>query len=137
MSGSTDDVPTGLKPSVISIMYLILPYINDANNYELYKQIVTLEDITCKKKSNDTESNNYVISNYQFSRYFPEDIDENYAEISKRKNIIKKIVKNLNNKDDYLEGREIYFKKIKLIISYFHHNVKLKIKSFFDDFVFE
>ncbi len=76
---------------IISIMYLILPYINDANNYELYKQIVTLEDITCKKKSNDTESNNYVISNYQFSRYFPEDIDKNYAEISKRKNIIKKM----------------------------------------------
>ena len=50
---------------------------------------------------------------------------------------IKEIIKNLNKKDDYLGGREVSIKKISLFISYCHHNVKLKIKSFFDDFVFE
>jgi hypothetical protein len=50
---------------------------------------------------------------------------------------IKEIIKNLNNKDDYLGGRALSIKKISLFISYCHHNVKLNIKSFFDDFVFE
>jgi len=54
---------------IISIMYLLLPYIDDADNYQLYKLIVKLEDITCKKKSKDIFSNNYMISNFQFSRY--------------------------------------------------------------------
>jgi len=35
---------------IISIMYLLLPYIDDKNNYELYKKITKLEDITCMKK---------------------------------------------------------------------------------------
>ena len=50
---------------------------------------------------------------------------------------IKKIVKNLNNSDDYLQGNNITLKKIKFFLFYFHHNVKLTVKSIFDDFVFE
>jgi len=96
---------------IISIMYLILPYINDANNYELYKQIVKLEDITCKKKSNNVESNNYVISNFQFSRYFPKDINTEYIEILESEKII-------NDMDSYFEYKysltdlEISFKLV-------------------------
>ncbi len=75
---------------IISIMYLILPYINDANSYELYKQIVKLEDITCKKKSNDVESNNYVISNLQFSRFIPKESGQikEYIDYVKSNNIV-------------------------------------------------
>jgi len=50
---------------------------------------------------------------------------------------IKKIVKNLNKSDDYLQGQQLSLKKIKLLLFYCHHNIKLKIKSIFDDFVFE
>ena len=63
---------------IISIMYLMLPYIDDANNYHLFKQITRLEDITCKKKSSSVYSNNYVISNYQFSRYIEYNTDKKY-----------------------------------------------------------
>lgn len=59
---------------IISIMYLLLPYIDDKDNFELFKQINILSDITCKKKPNadmnDQSSNLYLISNFQFSRCF-------------------------------------------------------------------
>jgi len=66
---------------IISIMYLILPYIDDRNNFELYKQIYRLKDITCKKKTdidlNDKSINPYLICNYQYSRYFDKDVLNN------------------------------------------------------------
>ena len=34
---------------IISILYLFFPYINDSNNYEKFKLIKTLSDITLKK----------------------------------------------------------------------------------------
>jgi hypothetical protein len=56
---------------IISIMYLLLPYIDDKDDFKLYKKITKLEDITCMKKSNvDKYKNNYSICNYQFSRYY-------------------------------------------------------------------
>jgi hypothetical protein len=62
-------------------MYLILPYIDDRNNFELYKKIYRLKDITCKKKTdinlNDKSINPYLICNYQYSRYFDRDILNN------------------------------------------------------------
>jgi len=63
---------------IISIMYLLLPYIDDKNSFELYKKITKLEDITCMKNINQDESiNNYTICNYQFSRYFDVNIGAN------------------------------------------------------------
>jgi len=64
---------------IISIIYLILPYIDDKNEYEFYKKIVKLEDITCmKKKIIDESENNYVICNYQYSRYINLNIEQRY-----------------------------------------------------------
>jgi hypothetical protein len=74
---------------IISIMYLLLPYIDDANSYHLYKSIVKLEDITCKKRSSNIYSNNYVISNYQFSRFINNDINDSNKEYLLRNNFIK------------------------------------------------
>jgi hypothetical protein len=64
---------------IISIMYLLLLYIDDKNNFELYKKITKLEDITCMKKKIVNESeNNYVICNYQYSRYVNANINKSY-----------------------------------------------------------
>jgi len=35
---------------IIAITYLLLPYIDDKNSYELFSEIKKLADITCKKK---------------------------------------------------------------------------------------
>ena len=77
---------------IISIMYLLLPYIDDRDNYELYKLIVKLEDITCKKRSGNINSNNYIISNFQFSRYVDVNLalsDPSYIEYLKENFYIK------------------------------------------------
>ena len=66
---------------------------------------------------------------------FTKNVPKNMKKLNQYR--IKEIIKNLNNKDDYLGGRALYIKKISLFISYCHYNVKLNIKSFFDDFVFE
>jgi hypothetical protein len=59
---------------ITAILFLFFPYINDSNNYEKFKLIKNLEDITVKK-SNDT----YEISNFQYSRgYQKEDTFEEY-----------------------------------------------------------
>lgn len=98
---------------IISIMYLMLPYINDANNYELYKQIVTLEDITCKKRSNDFESNNYIISNYQFSRAIPPNINKKYVDLLTSE----KIVNDLNSFLEYKYSLTDLETSFKLVLS--------------------
>ena len=66
----------------------ILQYYLILNDYYLYKQIVKLEDITCKKKIGDIYSNNYVISNYQFSRNFNLTTDDDYVKEMIQKNKI-------------------------------------------------
>jgi len=48
---------------IISILYLLLPFIEDSNNYEKFKLIRNLSDITLLK-----EGNKYKISNFQYSR---------------------------------------------------------------------
>ena len=66
---------------IISIMYLLLPYIDDRNDFELFKQIYKLQDITSKKKIDidlkDKSINQYLISNFQYSRYFDKSIKSN------------------------------------------------------------
>jgi hypothetical protein len=52
---------------IIAILYLFFPYINDANDYEKFKLIKKLSDITLKK-TNDT----YEICNFQYSRGYQE-----------------------------------------------------------------
>ena len=55
---------------IYSIINLLLPYIDDKNNFELHKQIYNLSDITMKKKPgiSDPTINPYLISTYQYSR---------------------------------------------------------------------
>jgi hypothetical protein len=79
---------------IISIMYLLLPYIEDKNDYELYKKIVKLEDITClKKNSLDESDNNYTICNYQFSRSIDLNISPEYKNFLEENDILKKTSK--------------------------------------------
>jgi hypothetical protein len=49
---------------IIAIMNLLLPYIDDTNDYEKYKKINSLEDITIKKNA----KGEYDITNFQYSR---------------------------------------------------------------------
>ena len=49
---------------IIAIMNLLLPYIDDSNEYEKYKKINTLSDITIKKNG----TGDYDITNFQYSR---------------------------------------------------------------------
>jgi len=83
---------------IIAITYLLLPYIDDKNSYELFSEIKKLADITCKKKKNidlsDKSINPYLISNYQYTRYINNS--------NKDDNILKKY-QPLNEINDYIE----------------------------------
>ena len=90
-------------------MYLLLPYIDDKNDFELFKQIFRLSDITCKKRENKDKSvNNYVISNFQYSRYININIPESY--------------KKLNIHQSFSENNEPYYEysynRLDLLISF-------------------
>jgi hypothetical protein len=60
---------------IIAILYLLFPYIDDSNNYEKYKLIKNLSDITLLK-SNKT----YTICNFQYSRGYVNESDNKYQE---------------------------------------------------------
>ena len=49
---------------IIAVMNLLLPYIDDINEYDKYKKINSLEDITVKKNG----KGEYDITNFQYSR---------------------------------------------------------------------
>lgn len=89
------------------------------------------------EKKNKEDENQYNSNKKKSVKMikFTKNVPKNIKKLNQHR--IKEIIKNLNKKDDYLGGRELSIKKISLFISYCHHNVKLKIKSFFDDFVFE
>ena len=101
---------------IISIMYLILPYIDDKNNYELYKKIQKLEDITCmKKKVIDESENNYTICNYQYSRYINLNMPEDY-------------INNLNN-NKFLNKANKYYNEYKYNILDLEMSFKLVLST--------
>ena len=57
-----------------SVIKLLIPYIDDSNDFELFKQIEKIADISIKKKPNinfreKQDKNPYLISTYQYSRY--------------------------------------------------------------------
>ena len=57
-----------------SIIKLLLPYIDDINDFQLFESIEKFEDITIKKKPDSSlqknpDKNPYLISTYQYSRY--------------------------------------------------------------------
>ena len=60
---------------IIAIFNILLPYIDDSNEFERHKKIYNLSDITLLK-----ENNNYAISNYQFSRGYYNKSKEKYLE---------------------------------------------------------
>ena len=63
---------------IIAVLYLLFPYIDDSNNYEKFKLISKLSDITLLKNK-DT----YTICNFQFSRgYLDKDDKYNQYEFS-------------------------------------------------------
>lgn len=86
------------------------------------------------KTNNDKKINKDKLYNLNSTK-FTKHAAKNIKKLNQHR--IKKIVKNLNNSDDYLHGETITLQKIKIFLSYFHRNIKLKIKSIFDDFVFE
>jgi hypothetical protein len=56
---------------IISILYLLLPFIEDSNNYEKFKLIKNLSDITLLK-----DGKKYKISNFQYSRGYNDSNDK-------------------------------------------------------------
>ena len=52
----------------IAILYLLLPFIDDKNNYEKFRMIKELSDITTLKNGKE-----YAINNFQYSRGYMED----------------------------------------------------------------
>ena len=83
---------------IIAILYLFFPYINDSNNYEKFKLIKNLSDITVKK-NNDT----YEICNFQYSRGYQEgDTYKEYLfsidDIEINFEILKNTIENLRTK---------------------------------------
>jgi hypothetical protein len=70
-----------------SIIKLLLPYIDDINNFQLFAEIEKLSDITIKKKPGmdlraNPDINPYLISTYQYSKYHTHNID-NVTELNK------------------------------------------------------
>jgi len=62
---------------IISLLFILLPYIDDKEDYKLFKSIEKLEDISIKKKDkncHDRSINNYEICNFQFSLYVDEEV---------------------------------------------------------------
>ena len=99
---------------IISIMYLILPYIDDKNSFELYKKIEKLEDITCMKKNTNNETENkYIISNYQYSRY----INLENKNILDDKEVAKRVYKNSEYYGEYRYGIYDLEMSFKLVLS--------------------
>jgi hypothetical protein len=56
---------------IIAILYLLLPFIEDSNNYQKFKLIKNLSDITLLK-----DGNKYRISNFQYSRGYNDSNDK-------------------------------------------------------------
>ena len=56
--------------NIIALLYLLIPYINDENNFKLFNKIINLSDISIKKNTNNNKNiNNYKITNIQYSLY--------------------------------------------------------------------
>jgi hypothetical protein len=55
---------------IIALMFMLLPYVDDKNNFELFKKISKLNDIYIKKKDNKNPDDPYLyeISNIQYNR---------------------------------------------------------------------
>ena len=84
---------------IIAIMNLLLPYIDDVNEYDKYKKISSLEDITIKKNG----KGEYDITNFQYSRgYEGEDKFEEYkfsqTDIVINYNLLEKTIDKICNK---------------------------------------
>lgn len=115
---------------IISIFYILLPYIDDKNNFELFKKINYLKDITMLKKNlneQDKSKNNYEISNYQYSIYIDEEIkfdikfiqNNYYLLLSTIDQISNKLYVNwiqivplINYKESYLYKNSVKFKNL-------------------------
>lgn len=70
-----DQLKRNKDRDIIAILFLLLPYINDSNNYEKFKMIRELSDITTKKQGKD-----YIISNFQYSRGYLDTENEKFQE---------------------------------------------------------
>jgi len=93
-----DQIKRNNNREIIAILYLFFPYIDDINNYEKFKLIKNLSDITIKK-NNDT----YEISNFQYSRGYDEDDSFNeysfsIEDITINFELLKETINNLRTK---------------------------------------
>lgn len=62
---------------IIAIFNMLLPFIDDSNQYEKHKRITSLSDITLLK-----ENDKYVVNNFQYSRGYYNKEKEKYMEYS-------------------------------------------------------
>jgi hypothetical protein len=93
-----------------SLLFIIIPFIDDANDSYLLKQIEHLRDITTKRKNDvdlyNVTNNNYLISNYQFSRFIPETIDTDTFSALSEKQAVNSVYNN-GYYDYHLSVRDI------------------------------
>ena len=86
---------------LISIFYLLLPYIDDKNNFELFKEINKLSDISIKKRNDnekDLSKNNYKISNIQYNLYINKEINYNIEYVRYNYNLLLNTIDQISNK---------------------------------------
>ena len=74
-SGFYEQLKRNNNQEIIAILYLFFPYIEDTNNYEKFKLITKLSDITLKKNNG-----NYEICNFQFSRGYYDETSNKFNE---------------------------------------------------------
>jgi len=74
-SGFYEQLKRNNNQEIIAILYLFFPYIEDTNNYEKFKLITKLSDITLKKNNG-----NYEICNFQYSRGYYDETSNKFNE---------------------------------------------------------
>lgn len=85
---------------IIAILNLLLPYINDKNDYENYKLIKNLKDITTLKN----KDGEYIITNFQYSRGYTDNNNQyneylyNIEDIRINKELLKQTINRLRTK---------------------------------------
>ena len=105
---------------IIAIINMLLPYVNNKDNYKLYRELDSFESLYTEKKNkfeNDLSKNNYKYCNIQFNRHYNDeklDINkivksDNKEKYSVLKDTIEKYLNNYNPKEDHY--KEIYLEE--------------------------
>lgn len=101
--------------NIISIINMLLPYIDDKNNYEIHKSIKSITDlIENKKKTKVLDENNAAYCNYIYDHNIQDDMQRKFTKETGdtiRITDYKHKMRRYENKDDllYIYDRLLYF----------------------------